>query len=131
MSKPITEDDFIKSYNLDMGKVLFYTNYLVIEIAEGVNFDFEKAQELSVLTKLHFEGRPFGYISHRIHSYSLQPADYMRIKEVFPNIEVFAVVTYNKLQEASVKIESMFFTKGIMSFTKLEIAKAWVKEQLA
>ncbi len=130
MSQITNEDTLVKSYTLTVGKALFYKNYLVIEVAEGAFFDFEKAKELSLLTKLHFKNEPFGYISNRIHSYSLQPTDYMRIKEVFPNIKVFAVVTYSKMQKASISVENMFFTEGIKTFTNLEMAKKWVKDQL-
>ncbi len=124
------EEDVVKAYNLDLGKVIFYKNYLVIEVAEGISFNHEKAKKLSVLTNLHFGNAPFGYISHRINSYSLEATDYMKIKEVFPNLSAFAVVVYNKLQETSVRIENMFFEDGIMKFDKLEDAKAWILEKL-
>ncbi|WP_109300861.1 hypothetical protein [Aquimarina sp. AU474] len=124
-------EDVVKSYDLDIGKVIFYKNYLVIEVAEGISFNHEKATKLSVLTNLHFGDLPFGYISHRVNSYSLEATDYMRIKEVFPNLTAFAVVVYNKFQETSVRIENMFFEDGIMTFDNLDYAKAWIAEKLA
>ena len=130
MSKSINYNKQIKQYNLEMGKVVFFENYLIIEVAEGISFDYEKAKKLSELTNLHFQDRSFGYISNRVNSYSLEPIDYTRIKEVFPNLSVFAVVTYNKSQETSVKIENMFYQEGIVSFDNLKKAIKWVEKKL-
>ncbi len=127
----MNKENAIKEYNLEVGKVTFYDNYLIIEVAEGVSFDYQKAKELSRLTNLHFEGRPFGYISHRINSYSIEATDYTKIKEVFPNLEAFAVVVFNRVQESSVRIENMFFEDGIMTFDDLVTAEAWIREQLS
>ncbi|MBG6129658.1 putative ubiquitin-like protein YukD [Aquimarina sp. EL_43] len=130
MSNPIKNDKLIKQYDLELGKVFFYVNYLIIEVAEGVCFDYEKAKTLSLLTNLHFGNRSFGYISHRINSYSLEATDYMKIKDVFPNIKAFAAVTYNETQKTSIRIENMFYQEGIVSFENIEEAIRWVTEQL-
>ncbi|MCK8520217.1 hypothetical protein M0D21_01490 [Aquimarina sp. D1M17] len=127
----MSKEEVIKEYILGFGKVVFYKNYLIIEVAEGASFNHEKGKELSVLTNRHFGNRPFGYISNRVNSYSLEPADYIRIKEVFPNLKAFAVVVHNKLQEECVTIENMFFHQEIITFSKLENAKSWMKEYLS
>ncbi|MEW7292950.1 hypothetical protein [Aquimarina sp. 2304DJ70-9] len=130
MSKPTNKEGLIKSYHLDMGKVSFYKNYLIIEVAEGTSFNHEKAKQLSELTNLHFGDSAFGYISNRVNSYSLEPLDYLKIKEVFPNIKAFAVVIYNNLQKTSVSIENIFYYDNIVSFERIEDAKNWMNEQL-
>ncbi|MDY8135854.1 hypothetical protein [Aquimarina sp. 2201CG5-10] len=130
MAKSLKEEDVVHEYELNTGKVFFYKDYLIIEVAEGVCFNHEKAKELSKLTNLHFKDRPFGYISNRINSYSVEPTDYIKIKEVFPNIKAFAIVTYNDFQKTSVRIENMFFQGDIVSFDNLENAVDWVKEQI-
>lgn len=130
MSEYYNEEEVVKMYDLAMGKVFFYQNYLVIEVAEGMSFNHESAKELSVLTNLHFENKPFGYISNRIHSYSLDPMDYAKIREVFPNLKSFAIVTYNDLQKTSVRIEKIFFKGKINTFENLKDAINWVKNEL-
>ncbi|PKV51247.1 hypothetical protein ATE84_3321 [Aquimarina sp. MAR_2010_214] len=130
MSRPIKKDKIIKQYDLEMGKVFFYENYLIIEVAEGVCFDYEKAEVLSLLTNLHFGDRSFGYVSHRVNSYSLEAIDYMKIQDVFPNMKAFAAVTYNELQKTSIRIENMFHQDGIVSFDNIEEAIKWVTEKL-
>ncbi len=130
MSDPIKNDKLIKQYDLELGKVFFYKNYLIIEVAEGICFDYEKAKTLSLLTNLHFGDRSFGYISHRINSYSLEATDYMKIKDVLPNIKAFAAVTYNESQKASIRIENMFYQEGIVSFENIEEAIKWITEKL-
>ncbi|MBQ4819382.1 STAS/SEC14 domain-containing protein [Aquimarina sp. MMG016] len=130
MPNPINEEDVVKVYNLEMGKVIFHKDYMIIEVAEGFCFSHEKAKELSVFTNLHFGDRSFGYISHRVNSYSVKPIDYRKIKDVFPNMEAFAVVTYNELQKESVKIENIFFYEDIKMFDQLDDAVNWVKKRL-
>lgn len=130
MPEYINEEEVVKIYDLTIGKVFFYENYLVIEVAEGMSFNHEKAKELSVLTNLHFENRPFGYISNRIHSYSLDPMDYTKIWEVFPNLKSFAIVAYNDLQKTSIRVEKMFFKGKINTFENLNDAIDWVKKEL-
>ncbi len=130
MLKPLMKERLIQKYSLDMGEVFFFENYLIIEVAEGICFNHEKATELSLLTNLHFGNRPFGYISHRINSYSLKPTDYMKIREVFPNLAVFVVVAYTTAQEISVKIERIFYHDKIKIFETLEMAVASVKKCL-
>lgn len=130
MLKPINEGDAVKRYDLDFGKVSFFKNYLIIEVAEGISFNHEKAIALSKLTNYHFGNREFGYISNRVNSYSLQPTDYLKIKQALPNIKVFAIVTYNDFQKASVKIESMFYHDHMFAFDCVKEAVDWVKNQL-
>ncbi len=130
MSKPTNAEGLIKNYDLDMGKVSFFKNYLIIEVAEGTSFNHKKAKQLSTLTNLHFGNNAFGYISNRVNSYSLEPLDYLKIKEVFPNIKAFAVVTYNNLQKTSVSIENIFYYDNIVSFECIDEAQKWMNQQL-
>ncbi|TPN88744.1 hypothetical protein [Aquimarina algicola] len=129
MLKPLTKNHCIKKYDLDICKLFFYTNYLIIEVKEGVCFDHEKAKKISELTKLHFGDSPFGYISHRINSYSINPTDYLKIREVFPYLKAFAVVTYTPIQESNVKFENLFYYGKMMIFNDLNLAEYWVEEQ--
>ncbi len=130
MSKPITENGHVKKYDLDFGKVFFYENYLIIEVAEGICFDYEKAKEISLLTNLHFGNQPFGYISHRVNSYSLEPTGYMKMEVIFPHLKVFSAVTYTKFQKSGISVENMFYQDEIKRFDNLEEAVEWTKEQL-
>ncbi|MFD0862905.1 hypothetical protein ACFQ1M_11885 [Sungkyunkwania multivorans] len=126
----ITQERLIKQYNLDVGKVFFYENYLITEIAEGTCFGFRTAKELTKLVHTHFKGRSFGYISHRINSYSVVPTDYLSLKETFPNLEAFAVVAYDEVQLLNIDIENIFFSGNIKSFVNLNHASNWVLEKL-
>ncbi|WP_062055610.1 hypothetical protein [Aquimarina longa] len=130
MLQPIKNNQVIKQYDLEIGKIVFYKNYLIIEVAEGICFDYEKAKQISRLTDLHYKNHSFGYISNRVNSYSLEPIDYMRIKNIFPNMIAFAAVIYNKSQKASIRIENMFYQDGIASFESLEEAVKWIVLQL-
>ncbi len=130
MLKPINEGSFLRKYDLEIGQVSFYKNFLVIEVAEGISFNQEKAKQLSKLTDLHFENRPFGYISNRINSYSLEPMDYLKIKEILPNIKAFAVVAYTNSQKASVRIENMFHPDGLVTFEHIDDAVTWIEGEL-
>ncbi len=122
MLKSLINERLVQKYSLCIGELFFFENYLIIEVAEGICFNYEKATEISLLTNLHFGNRPFGYISHRVNSYSLKPMDYLKTKEIFPNIEMFVVVAYTTAQEISVKIERIFYPDKIKIFETLEMA---------
>ncbi|TYP75223.1 hypothetical protein [Aquimarina intermedia] len=130
MYKIERHQNFVKKYVLEFCTLYFFTSIVVVEVHEGVHFNYDKATYIGELTAIHFEKRPFGYISHRIHSYALEPMDYKRIYEIFPNLAILAVVLFNSHQETSLRVEEIFFQNNIMSFDQLDIAIDWVEEYM-
>lgn len=130
MDKPEQYQSFVKKYVLGFCTLYFFSSFLVVEVHEGVHFNFEKARHVGELTKLHFADRPFAYISNRIHSYALEPMDYRRIYEIFPTLAILAVVVFNSHQETSLKVEEIFFKNNIISFDELDTAITWIEKYM-
>lgn len=122
----------VKEYNLAVGNIKFYSNFLVTEFKEGICFTFENAVQLADMVREHFGEAPFGYISNRKHSYSIVPIDYFRIKEVFPNIKAFSAVTYSEQQKALIDFENIFLEEmKLANFDTLDEAIQWTISRLS
>ncbi len=130
MSHIINNFEVKKTYSFPFGKVDFYSNFLITELNEGVNFGIEEALEISELVTRHFKEIPFGYISNRVNSYSLTPVNYLKIKEVFPTIKAFAAVTYSEMQKSVIKVENSFLNGMLADFDNLSEAVMWVQSKL-
>ncbi len=124
---PIVYDTLVKRYDVDCAVVSVYTDYVVTEVKEGVDFNLDNAKVLARLVKRHFNGRPFGYISNRTNSYSNVPIDFSKVKEVFPSLAAFAVVVYNPLQKRMVEIENQFYEGNMETFSSLKNAMNWMR----
>lgn len=131
MLKQIDQTDLIGLHEFDFGKVYFCYNYLITEIAEGVNFNHTMAIQIAEVANNIYADRDYGYIANRIHSFSVQPNDYQKIKEIFVNLKVFCVVVYNNLQKESIQIEQIFCPDTIFTFNNLETAISFVKREVA
>lgn len=89
----------IKGFEIDIGIVYFYKNYVITEMNQGVIVSFEKAAKLLQLGIEYYRTKaPFVYISNRVHSYSFEPpTSHYKSTEMFPNLKGYGVVIYNKL----------------------------------
>jgi hypothetical protein len=104
--------------------ISLYDTYLVTNINEGVNLKPEHNKVLDELATSHFKGRPFVYITHRIHSYSVDPKIYFETSKI-PNLVGFAVVSSVYKAKSNAEVERMFFSKPFEIFNDLESAQAW------
>ncbi|WP_452596841.1 hypothetical protein [Pontimicrobium sp. MEBiC01747] len=120
----------IETYNFDFGNVRFYDNFLITELNEGISFDIDDAMKISELVSFHFKNKPFAYISNRVNSYANVPVNYLKIKEVFPTIKVFAAVTYSELQKSIISIENSFLNGMLTDFNNLDDAIKWSQNKL-
>lgn len=118
-----------KVYSLNFGNLIFYDNYLISIINEGVEFKKEENDILLQISRDHFKGIPYGYISYRQYSYSVDPFVYKESSKE-ENMKVIAIVSSNESNQLSVEIEKMFFTKELQHFEKLEEAVNWIKNIL-
>ena len=119
----------IKKHHLDIGDVSFYKNFVVVEIKEGLVFNYETAKELLDLGKMYYGSKtPFVYISNRKNSYSFNPLAHDKTTRMFPNLAGYAVVAYNSINEEIAIMEQSFFDKPKNIFENLNNAISWVDE---
>ena len=118
-----------ESITFDFCKMSIYDNYLVVVVNEGVNITPEHNNVLLEITEKHFYNKPFVYLTHRIHSYSVDPKIYFETSKI-ENLKGFAVISSNYKAKVNAQIEQMFLNKPFKIFTELENAVAWVDEIL-
>ncbi|MCQ0112679.1 hypothetical protein SAMN04487906_1795 [Zhouia amylolytica] len=120
----------VKKFVFDFGEVDIYENYAVGVINEGEVFKRDQVLTLYQYSLEAFGKKPFGYISNRLNSYSLDPRIYS-VTKMAPNLVAIAIVVKSPAQKMSAAVEKMFFDKPFKYFESFEKAKAWMDHQIA
>lgn len=117
--------------NLDFGKVWFKGNILIAELNEGILFDVENNRKLLEIGKEVFSNKPYGYISHRIHSYAVNPMVYLESANT-ENLKAIAVVTTNETCKNNTLLERQFYKEAnsFEVFDSLENAFNWIQHKI-
>ncbi|MGB8706045.1 MAG: hypothetical protein WCD31_13545 [Gillisia sp.] len=116
---------------LEFGKVRLLDRILIAELNEGVLFDVPSNRTLLEIGTEAFNNAPYGYISHRVNSYAVNPMVYLESANA-PNLRAIAVVTTDNLVKQNATIEQQFYKNkscfGV--FATLEEAIDWIKEKI-
>lgn len=122
----------ITKVELDCGVILVHDRILINEMNEGALLDVETNRKILKIGSDLFGGKPFGYISHRINSYAVNPMVYRESAE-HTQLKAIAVVSANPMARESALVEQKFYTnKNLFQiFSSLEEAKSWMNEKLA
>ncbi len=115
----------IKKLRESFGTVILYEDFAIVEINEGIIYNTEHNEILINIGKSHFGNRPFGYISNRVHSYSLDPTVYLKSGKV-DNLKAIAIVSENPRNRTTAELEKTFYCKHFEVFDNLEEAKSWM-----
>lgn len=129
-SPRINNTNFTKK-RVKIGELRYNDKYLIAVFNEGVDLNFEKFGEITDIIKSQFGDRPFGFISNRINSYSINLSDADKFNKMFPNNKAYAVVAHNPLTEKVFEIEEHFFAFNRKSFRNLDAAIDWVEKILS
>lgn len=113
----------------DFGKVKIIDNFVIAEMNEGITFDLPDRSILLNYCQEYFKDQPFGFISHRINSYSINPTVYIDAAKNF-NVKAVAIVTFDTIGRGNVAIEKQFFGEPFEIFDNLEYAINWMKQML-
>lgn len=121
-----------KVIDLDFGTVRISSNVLVAELKEGILLDVSSNRKLLEIGHLEFKGNPYGYISHRIFSYAVDPLVYRESAE-FPALKAIAVVSPSAIGRQSAELERKFYRdRGTFEiFESFEEAHSWIKIALS
>ena len=117
-------------YKLEFGTVFIADHYILAVMNEGVTILPEHNQNLVDAAERFFKDRPFGYITHRIHSYSVDPKVYLETSKI-SNLVAFAVVSGDQISLNNTKVEQLFLDKPVQLFDELEAAQAWIQDIVA
>ncbi|TVZ51462.1 hypothetical protein [Dokdonia sp. Hel_I_53] len=98
-------------------------------INEGVTLDLEKFKQISSTLTAHFKNKPYGYISHRVNSYAIDPTVYMYVasKDI---LRAIAIVTEVKIMKTNAIIEKQFVAQPLEVFHSISDAKKWIKKHI-
>ncbi|WP_298320713.1 hypothetical protein [uncultured Aquimarina sp.] len=119
----------IRSYNLDFCKLEIHSDHMIATMYEGIVVSINNNSILIKIAEEHFKNTPFVYITHRIHSYSVDPIVYIRTAKI-PNLVGFAVVSNDPIQKTLTKYEKTFFEKEFRRFDDMKSALTWKNEMI-
>ncbi len=119
----------VREYQLEIGKVQVYDNYMIAIFDEGSTLTLERAYQIIGISEIHFRGRNFGYISLRKNSYAVDPTIYTYLREL-ENLKAFAIVSVKEMDMHNFKIEKLFYKKPMKFFIEFDNALTWVKQRV-
>ena len=120
-----------RKVELDCGVIWVQDRILINEMNEGALLDVATNRKILQIGSESFGHDYFGYISHRIHSYAVNPMVYRESAE-HPRLKAIAVVSENALTRQTARVERQFYTNknSFEIFSSLEEAKVWMMEQI-
>lgn len=122
--------EVVKELNYKFGDVFVFDGFVISEIKEGVSFSWDEhakrvIEDVIEITKCN--GSDLIYLSHRIHSYSLVPQDWLKFFKNSFSLKGYGVIGYQNISFVNTVIENLFFNKKIRRFSDLNQAIQWVK----
>ncbi len=119
----------VREYQLEIGKVQVFDDYMVATFNEGATLTMERAYQIIGISEIHFRDRDFGYISLRKNSYAIDPTVYTYVREM-ENLKAFAIVSMKEMDMHNFKIEKLFYKKPMKFFIEYNNALTWVKRRV-
>ncbi|WP_136467986.1 STAS/SEC14 domain-containing protein [Flagellimonas onchidii] len=119
----------VREYQLDIGSVQVFDNYMVATFDEGATVTLERTYQIIGISEIHFRDKDFGYISLRKNSYAVDPTVYNYLRGM-QNLKAFAIVSKKEIDMHNFKIEKLFYKKNMEFFIEFDNALAWVKKRL-
>lgn len=119
----------VREYQLDVGKVQVYENYMVALFDEGATLTLERMYQIIGISEIHFRNKNFGYISLRKHSFAVDPTIYNYLRQL-DNLKAFAIVSVKEIDMHNFKIEKLFYKKPMKFFIEYDNALKWVKRRV-
>lgn len=108
---------------LEFGRVELHDCFMIAVIDEGETIDIIKAEKLNDLAKATYD-KPFVYITHRMHSYAVDPSVYKSTSRI-KNLVGFGIVSSNYMAKSNAMIEKLFLNKPLEIFDTIDEAVSW------
>ncbi|MDB2606255.1 STAS/SEC14 domain-containing protein [Zobellia sp.] len=119
----------VREYQLDVGKIQVYENYMVSLFDEGATLTLERVYQIIGISEIHFRDRNFGYISLRKNSYAVDPTIYTYLRQL-DNLKALAIVSVKEIDMHNFKIEKLFYKKPMKFFIEFDNAVTWIKRRV-
>ena len=121
-----------KEIKLEFGSAYVHDNILIAKLNEGILFNVESNQKLLDLASELFKENEYGYISHRVNSYAVDPMVYFESANT-RNLKAIAVVSENEITRRNAEeVEKKFYknNNSFQVFQTLEEAVQWIKTKI-
>jgi len=129
VGQPKKKTVIVREYQLEIGKIQVYDNYMVSIFDEGATLTLERAYQIIGISEIHFRDKSFGFISLRKHSYAIDPTIYSYLREL-ENLKALAIVSVKEVDMHNFKIEKLFYKKPMKFFIEFNNALTWVKQRV-
>ena len=120
----------LKTHKLEkpFGRFYFCDKFYVAEVHEGIHFEWRMIKEImDELVDFYEPNVKLGYISNRIHSYSVNPQEaWGKVNNEYNMIVASAVVTYNDMAYMNATLEKKFYKKSLKRCMSLDEAVDWI-----
>lgn len=123
----------IKELNYPFGDIFVFKGFVISEIAQGQNINWDdhaKSMAEDICAFLGTNGSDIVYISNRINSYSVVALDWLKFFKHRYNLKAYCIVSKNEIGTLSGMIEKLFYTKNIRYFSDLLEAVNYAKESI-
>lgn len=114
----------------DFCNIEIYDDYIVVIMFEGITVAPNYNEVLVHISEKYFKNMYFGYITHRIHSYAVDPRIYFETSKI-KNLAAFAVVSSKQIDVSNTQLEKIFLKKPFKHFFELEKAIYWVLDEVS
>lgn len=114
----------IDTYTFENGKLYLYNDLIIGEINEGVHVTIDVMLSFFQFFLENYKV-PFGYISYRKNSYSIDPQVYKMLPEN-DLLKGIAVVSDQKFSSLNAHVEKKFFKGRYELFTTINTAMNWL-----
>ncbi len=126
---PTKKKIIVKEYQLDIGTIQVYENFIVSIFDEGATLTLERAYQIIGISEIHFRDKNFGIISLRKNSYAVDPTIYSYLREL-KNLKAFAIVSVKEVDMHNFKIEKLFYKRPMKFYIDYNNALAWVMRRV-
>lgn len=98
-------------HKLNNGTIYVFENFLVSEFKPDTIIDFDCFVQLYHYLNFYGEHKEsFGYISNRVHKYTVKVADFMKARSLAKKVYPTTVVTYDEETTKTFKFEKQIYT---------------------
>lgn len=118
-----------KIIDLDFVFIELFPSYLVATIKEGVLFDTPQLATFYEIFDTYYPDKKFGYISNRIHDYTVNPTCYLKSTK-FPRLIGMAICCKEQSTYNTAKFEKSFYKRPFRVFYKMEDCIDWIDQQI-
>ncbi|MUU77383.1 hypothetical protein [Winogradskyella endarachnes] len=124
LSKSLTYEKL----TLDFGTNYLFENFIIMEVNEGVHFNFDKLNELLTEITAHYGfDKKLAYIANRVNSYSIDPILWSYFDKDDNMLVAASIVTYSNSSFMSASIEKKLASISLKRSSSLEEAIGWVQ----